>query len=89
MENKKVPEAILRAMEEAILADEDAPEYAKAVVRYGPAVRALFAKIEEFREVAVAKVKAEDGAWFEEAAEYFELVTVGLDQFLSQSRGQP
>ena len=29
MENKKIPEGLLRAMEAAILADEDAPDYAK------------------------------------------------------------
>ena len=87
MENKKIPEGLLRAMEAAILADEDAPDYAKAAVRFSTMMRALHKKIDEFFVVAREKVEAADAAWFEEACEYFKLVRVGLDQFLAQSRG--
>ena len=89
MEKGKLPEWFLHGIEAAILVDEDAPDFVKASVRFGPMVRALQEKICEFYDVSKAKVEAEDAAWFEEAREYFALVIAGMDQFLAQSRGTP
>ena len=87
MENKKIPEALLRAMEEAILADDDAPAHVTAAMRLGSTARALHRKIDEVFVIAKEKVSEEDAAWIDEAAEYLKLVMTGVQQFLSQSRG--
>ena len=87
MENKKRPEMLLRALEEAVLADDEAPAHVKAAMRLGPTVRELHRKIDEALVIAKGKVREEDATWLDEAAEYFKLVMSGVDHFLSQSRG--